>query len=222
MGNESTGEPALPLGATQGDSRLRSDEVSVARAAFESLRAGEHLTIAGLTSSSGLSRVTVDEVVGDFVRTGRAQLDGDGCLIGIVGLTKEATRHRLVLDGAPLFTWCAFDAVGIPAALQVDAAVFTTCGYCEGPIEVDVEKGSVPSDSPLRGWLPLIENCENVQSDFCPEANLFCGNEHLGAWRVAAGMPEGLVMDLGEIAALGHRSWGAVSTATDMRDGVVR
>jgi hypothetical protein len=39
---------------------------------------------------------------------------------------------------------------------------------------------------------------------------------------VAAGMPEGLVMDLGEIAALGHRSWGAVSTATDMRDGVVR
>jgi alkylmercury lyase len=206
-------EPALPLGASEGNSGLTLDEVAVARAAFESLRAGGHPTIEDLTSSSGLSRVTVDEVVGDFVRTGRAQLDGDGCLIGIVGLTTEATRHRLVLDGAPLFTWCAFDAVGIPAALQVDAAVFTTCGYCEGPIEVDIEKGSVPNDSPLRGWLPLMENCENVRTDFCPEANLFCSNEHLGAWRVAAGMPEGLVMDLGALTALGHRSWGAVSAA---------
>lgn len=33
------------------------------------------------------------------------------------------TRHRLILDGQGLYTWCAIDAVGIPAALSLDAQV---------------------------------------------------------------------------------------------------
>jgi hypothetical protein len=98
--------------------------------------------------------------------------------------------------------------VGIPAALEVDAAVFTTCGYCQGPMEVDLVAGVVLQPSSIRGWLPVKENCGNVKADFCPDANLFCNGEHLGTWRAEAGMPEGLVMDLDALSNLGRRSWG--------------
>jgi alkylmercury lyase len=182
----------------------------VIRSAFEARRSGVHPTIEHLANSSGLAPNKVGEIVGSFVQTGRADTDGDGRVTGFVGLTTEATRHRITLDGTSLFTWCAFDAVGIPAALQVDAAVHTTCGYCQGLIEVDIAAGSAPGVSPIRGWLPHIENCGNVKADFCSEANLFCNDEHLGAWRGAQGMPEGLVMDLDALSNLGRHSWGAV------------
>jgi alkylmercury lyase len=201
-------EPALPLGAREEAGAFTVEEAAVVRAAFEALRSGVHPGIDDLARHCGLAPEAVAEIVGVFVRTGRAECDGGGRLTGIVGLTTEATRHRIILEGLSLFTWCAFDAVGIPAALEVDAAVFTTCGYCQGPMEVDLVAGVVLQPSSIRGWLPVKENCGNVKADFCPDANLFCNGEHLGTWRAEAGMPEGLVMDLDALSNLGRRSWG--------------
>lgn len=203
-------EPALPLWASEATSALTLDEAAVIRSAFEALRSGVYPTIGDLVSSSGLAPNKVGEIVGAFMQPGRADCNGDGRLTGIVGLTTETTTHRVTLGGTSLFTWCAFDAVGIPAALQVDAAVHTTCGYCQGSLEVYIVAGLVPKDSPIRGWLPHIENCGNVKAEFCPDANLFCNDEHLGAWRANKGTPEGLVMDLPALSNLGRRSWGAV------------
>ncbi len=203
------GGPALPLGARNGEAgAFTVDEAAVVRSVFEALRSGVHPRIEDLASHSGLDSETVGEIVGAFVRTGRADCDGDGRLTGIVGLTTEATRHRLMLEGASLFTWCAFDAVGIPAAPQVDAAVSTARGYCQGPIEVHLVAGATPQLSPIQGWLPVLEDCGNVKAEFCSGANLFCNGERLGVWRAAAGMPEGLVMDLDALSNLGRRSWG--------------
>jgi len=203
-------EPGLPLGAGEESSALTLDEAAVIRSAFEALRSGVHPTVEDLVSSSRLAPNKVGEIVGAFMQTGRADCNGDGRLTGIVGLTTETTTHRVILGGTPLFTWCAFDAVGIPAALQVDAAVHTTCGYCKGSLEVYIVAGLVPRDLSIRGWLPHVENCGNVKAEFCPDANLFCNDEHLGVWRAAKGMPEGLVMDLRALSNLGRRSWGAV------------
>jgi hypothetical protein len=100
--------------------------------------------------------------------------------------------------------------VGIAAALEVDAALHTTCGCCQGPIEVYIVAGTAATVSPIRGWLPHVENCGNVKAEFCPDANLFCNDEHLGAWRSTKGISEGLVMDLHALSNLGRRSWGSV------------
>ena len=195
--------------ASEETGALTVGEAAVVRSGFEALRSGEHPTIEDLASHSGLAPSMVGEIVGAFMRTGRADVNGDGCLTGIVGLTTETTRHRFTFGGTSLFTWCALDAVGIPAAFQVDAAVHTTCGYCQGPLEVYIVAGSPPKVSPIRGWLPHIENCGNVRAEFCPDVNLFCSDEHLGAWRAAAGI-EGQAMDLHALSNLGRRSWGPV------------
>jgi len=48
---------------------------------------------------------------------GRAELDDDRRLVGIHGLTLRPGRHTIEHEHVPHFTWCAFDAIGIPAAL---------------------------------------------------------------------------------------------------------
>ena len=201
-------EPTIPLSADSESTALSHEEVAVVRAAFKSMKSGTQPTIEQLTGDCGLDHRVVRNALDAFIRSGRADYTTDGCLTGIVGLTVEPTRHRLTLEGTPMFTWCAFDAVGIPAALRVDTKTRTTCGYCQEPIEVDIVAGSISSTLPIRGWLAQPESCENVKAEFCPEANLFCNQDHLAAWRTAAGMPEGVVKDLDAWADLGRRSWG--------------
>src|SRR5581483_5403579 len=58
-------------------------------------------------------------VLAELVGQGRAEVDGAGRVVGVHGLTLRPTRHRFVHRGRPHFTWCAFDAVGIPAALSL-------------------------------------------------------------------------------------------------------
>jgi hypothetical protein len=47
----------------------------------------------------------------------------------------------LILDGVELWTWCAYDIVGIAAALWAEAVGSTQCGACERPIEVVIREG---------------------------------------------------------------------------------
>lgn len=64
-------------------------------------------------------------VIETLLRTGRVEVDDDGVLVGIHGLVTRPTRHRIDLDGGVVHTWCALDAIGIPAALGINASAVT-------------------------------------------------------------------------------------------------
>src|SRR5947207_395005 len=106
-------------------------------AAFEELQHGRPAESVSLAASVG---ATHDDVLSELRRlaaTGRIEVDDESAVIGSQGLTLTATGHRLVLAGVELHTWCALDAIGIPAALAVDAEVDTVCGLCSVPLHVD-------------------------------------------------------------------------------------
>jgi hypothetical protein len=44
---------------------------------------------------------------------------------------------------------CAWDALGIPAALHEDAEIFASCADCDAPLKLEVVDGSVGGDSGL-------------------------------------------------------------------------
>src|SRR5437773_3705132 len=50
------------------------------------------------------------------------------------GLSLSTGLNVLTLGDAEFRTWCAYDALGIAAALRADVLVQTTCGRCEKPI----------------------------------------------------------------------------------------
>lgn len=60
---------------------------------------------------------TVTDVFAYFAGRGSVQYDESGRIVGLAGLTVRPTRHLIHLPQGRRWTWCAFDAVGIIAAV---------------------------------------------------------------------------------------------------------
>lgn len=186
----------------------------VRRAAFTRLRADRApATPADLAADTRLDVADVRDALDALVGTGTATLGEGGAVTAVGGLSVLPAAHQLLLGGDPFWTWCAFDAVGIPAALRVDAVARTRCGHCGTRLDLTLTGGRPPAGSPVVGWLPG-QTCANVLADFCPQANVFCDSEHLAAWRAAAGDPLGRGATLAELADLGAQVWAEMTKTT--------
>jgi hypothetical protein len=114
----------------------------------------------------------------------------------------------VVLNGIHLWTWCAYDIVGIGAALGNEAAGSTRCGACGRPIEVVIHEGH-PESHTAVGWLP-DESCSNVMAEFCPSALLFYSRAHLDESRGRESVGAGEVLDLESLAECRRSFWGSL------------
>jgi hypothetical protein len=94
--------------------------LAVRRAAFRELLSGRPALIETVADEAGLSADAARDAIDLVVSVGMAEAD-DGTIVGMDGLTTRRTRHSLVLDGVELWTWCAYDIVGIGAALGAEA-----------------------------------------------------------------------------------------------------
>jgi Alkylmercury lyase len=171
------------------------------------------------------TRLTVEELsdrrglADALVRAGRLVLDGD-VVVGIHGLTVHPTAHWIEHPDSVAHTWCALDAVGIPAALGLDATAHTRCPTCGAALAAVLRAGDVARRGDAEGrrlWIPGGP-CDQVVRDFCPHANLYCDADHLAA-SVPHGSP-GRAVTLADAAALGRVAWHDVATALrPTRDG---
>lgn len=178
------------------------------RAAFTALRTGTAPRLTELAATSDLDVTDARELVGQLMIAGITTIDGDlagdPSITGAEGLTVETTAHQLNLDGRQLHTWCAFDNVGIPAALAVDAEARTTCPACSAAIRL-LLPGGVPPLSPIVGWWPEVTGGP-VNETFCPTARLFCERSHLQTWRAGSGR-RGELLSLSQLADRGRTTW---------------
>jgi hypothetical protein len=55
----------------------------------------------------------------------------------------EETPHRVEAGGRSWFANCAWDALGIPAALHTDGSVRSECPDCGEPLELEVRGGEL-------------------------------------------------------------------------------
>ncbi len=175
---------------------------------FVALWRGERPGVGALTDDAAM--------VEALVAGGRLEVDEDGLLVGVHGLVARPTAHRIEHPGGLVHTWCAFDAVGIPAALAIDAAAVTSCPACGTALRVVVRAG-VPQDKGRhRLWLPGGE-CAHLVEDFCRHANLYCDADHLASV-VRAGTP-GTAVTVTEAAAMGRAAWDDVARVLRERKG---
>jgi alkylmercury lyase len=144
----------------------------------------------------------------ELVRRGRAEIDDHGRIVGVHGLTLRQTRHHFVHAGRSHQTWCAFDSIGIPAALAIDAEARTTCPFCDRALQVPI-RGGHPKPSGIALWLPP-GTVRHLMVDFCAAADLYCGRDHLEQ-RIDPARDTGEVLDLASAARLGRAAWAAVA-----------
>jgi len=123
--------------------RLTPEEKSIRLAAFYRILDGKQSSIDELALETGITANRVQQCIWDMADHGILVLDEQGAVVGSHGLSIIPTEHRLSIRGQTLFTWCAADAVGIPAALGVNAAIISTCFQCNEPIEITMTNGEV-------------------------------------------------------------------------------
>src|SRR5438094_52744 len=186
---------------------VATDEArQVRREGFRALLGGKSVTVEELSSRSGLGIDEIRLALSELESKGLARVDVAGRLVGAAGLSVVPSPHRLELDGRVFHTWCALDAVGIPAALEADARATTTCPQCGRTMEVDI-RGGCPVNFPEAViWLPS-KSCSSVADELCPDMNLFCDERHLREWSSQSGDPAGQSLSLREAADLGREWW---------------
>jgi Alkylmercury lyase len=102
---------------------------------------------------AGRARTDAGEVVAAYARL-RAQkvlvLESDGCSIRMAPpFSGVPTQHQIVARGVTYHANCAWDALGIPAALRAPAVVQSRCEQSMEPLRLEVGPGG-PEDS---DWL---------------------------------------------------------------------
>jgi len=163
-----------------------------------------------LAAVTGLRPDAIRDTVGTLAGAGWLDVDEGGRVAGAAGLSLATGPHGLMIDGTPFRTWCAYDSLGIPAALETDARVETTCAVCEAPIDLRVHGGTPERGGPERLW--LAEGGADLRGSFCTPTVLVCGDEHGVAWAEAQG-GHGRLLDLIEAARLGATDWAGCANA---------
>lgn len=164
-----------------------------------------------LARSTGLEPATVRNLTGTLAAAGWLDLDEEGHITGAAGLSLTSGPHSLTLRGTPFRTWCAYDALGIAAALEADALVETACGQCGAPIKIEFHGGMPERAGPERLW--LAEGGEGLRGSFCKPTVLLCGDAHGAAWAEAQAR-HGRLLDLAEGARQGGSEWAGCAAAT--------
>ena len=160
----------------------------------------------------GGDRATFDEAVAHLRAGGRIEIASDGRLMAVHGLTRRPTRHRIEHHGGCVNTWCALDAIGIPAALGIDARAITTCPTCNRELVVTLVSGRPAPPAGAVLWYPETAGTwEHLVDQFCSGANLFCNLDHLRD-RMGPETASGAIMTVDEVAEIGREAWADVST----------
>lgn len=171
-------------------------------AGFAALWHGQQPPVATLGAGRGIVR--------RLVRAGRLEVDEHGLLVGVHGLVARTTAHRIEHAAGMVHTWCAFDAIGIPAALGINATAVTRCPTCDLELRVVLDHGQPIEANEFRLWLPAGP-CTHLVEDFCAHTNLYCTAEHLAA--TVPDAASGRAVTIGEAVTLGRSTWSDVSTA---------
>jgi len=195
----------VPVGLLRAD--LSEAALEMAATGFAALWR-ERTPEAGEVLPAGPERAA--NVLAELVANGRAEVDAAGRLVGVHGLTLRASRHHFVHARRARRTWCAFDSIGIPAGLSLNATSHRDCPTCGRFLTVEVRDGEARDDRWLVLWLPAPGDRSKLIGDFCAAADLYCSEEHLRR-RIEIGRASGHIADLSTTIALALDTWADVT-----------
>jgi alkylmercury lyase len=186
-----------------------SSPAEIRRAAFRRLLAkGRSASIQDLAADLRCSPEDLRAVVAELGAQGSLRVDRDGRVFGSGGLSVEPDRHRIEIGDRTLWTWCAYDAVGILGALEATGRALSRSPLTGAPIEVRFDSGRARPDGIVlfRPDDRYRERCANVYEEWCPNSNFFESRDTAAAWVAERGL-EGAVLPLDEATALASQHW---------------
>lgn len=189
---------------------LSAVEQRVRISAFRALYQGKTPSASDLAEDINIGVSDIDAAIAALIDVGLMTVDETGFVTGSHGMSILPSDHRVIFDIGERFVWCAVDAVGIPAAMRIDAQVESRCFHCSEPVGLTIRRGEpqAPASEILRIGLGTAGCTGKVIEDVCPMLNFFCGQEHAERW--AEGVGGANVITIQQAAEIGRREWADV------------
>jgi alkylmercury lyase len=116
--------------------------------------------------------------------------DEQGRILGFAGLSTVPTHHHFELDGRGLFTWCAGDALFLPAYLGRSARVKSRDPETGELVELTIAPDRIESMVPEGAAISLIQpesdlfgtSAENIQESYCHFIFFFASQQSGERW----------------------------------------
>jgi alkylmercury lyase len=187
----------------------------VRRAAFRLLLGSRApITAAELADQLGQPTDQVRGALKTLHEQGLLRVNAARQIIGAAGLSIQPDRHQVDLDGHRYWTWCAYDILGIFAALGATGHAYSTTPDTGQAVDVQFRDGT-PQPTQLVLFLPDDDpdRCTSAYDQWCPNSNLFHSAEAAQRWAAAHGIT-GQVLTLTQAAERGGARWRPLTAAT--------
>lgn len=133
--------------------------------------------------------VNQDEA-GEFLR-GVTERDSSDSIVGIFGLSLNDHPHRFTVNGASLTTWCAEDALFLPAMLDQTATIESYSPVSREKIRLTVGPEKVEDVSPADAVVSIVtldpskvdtSSVEAIYGNFCEQIHFFASRVEAERW----------------------------------------
>jgi hypothetical protein len=202
--------PTIAQGWT-GAAAFSTDEERVQGAILRLLLAGRPLPPAELAGALELPEAALEPILATLHARRCLRRDEQGAIVAARGLMLEPSPHRLITDSGTVYTQCSVDAIGIPAALGIDATIEDQCALCHQPITVRVHDQEVVSVQPADAVVVMAEACSAMTAEIptmCHETNLCCSPLHAEQWQAERATLPSVVVTPADAVTVGHAIWG--------------
>ncbi len=172
------------------------------------LASGEPVSSETIAGDLGTPAASVEAATDALGAAGWLDRDEGGRITGAAGLSLSDGLHRVEIGGREFRTWCAYDALGIPAALGVDATATTFCGVCNTILTVPIHRGEPEG----RQMLWRSAGGDDLRADFCTPTVLLCSEAHGREWGRRRA-DHGRLLVLATAADEGRQRWAGCARA---------
>ena len=120
-----------------------------------------------------------------------AERDGEGNIVGVLGLSLGDHMHRFEVDGRTLSTWCAVDTLFLPAMLGQPARVTSQSPVAKTEVRLTVGPEGVRTLDPPDATISIpevdydasdTESAGAIMGSFCHRIYFFATREEGEQW----------------------------------------
>ena len=116
--------------------------------------AGNAPTKAELVKIIGIPRRDIEIALHEMAQKHiLVQREGEDEILMAIPFSAVPTSFKVESEGVTYWANCMWDAVGIPAALNQDSSIKTTCPDCGDSIELNIEAGKLQGDQGVVHFL---------------------------------------------------------------------
>jgi alkylmercury lyase len=180
-----------------------SDDAPLARALLRELTQGQPVSAAALATSTGRDE---DDVTATLSRWPNVRRDEQRRVEAFGGLSLRPTKHRFDVGDRRLYTWCAWDTLFLPALLDDQAQVESTCPMTGTEVRLTVAPGRVRATHPEDIWTsfpaPAQTSTDDIVESFCCHVHFLAGADTAGRW--AGARPGAFALGVADAFELGR------------------